>query len=106
MRSDRSFDVEQWQQLLVVKAPFDTVVRLSLLPKSKLRQEASESVYFDVTEGTRTLNSGHTSSGTRRPSKLRRHFSSELASACGDVLQLSDRNFGPFQASNDFFFCL
>ena len=30
-----------------------------------------------------------------------RPFSCGLTSACDDVLQLSDRNFGPLQASND-----
>jgi hypothetical protein len=32
-----------------VQAPFHTVARLTLLPKSQLPQGAGESVYFDVT---------------------------------------------------------
>ena len=47
---DASFWIEnasiEWNE---TQAPFHTVARLSLLPKSQLTTEASEAVYFDVT---------------------------------------------------------
>jgi hypothetical protein len=49
-RRDAGFWIEnasvEWQEL---QAPFHTVARLILLPRSKLGQDASESLYFDVT---------------------------------------------------------
>jgi hypothetical protein len=49
-RQDASFWVEnasiEWNE---VQAPFYTVARLTLLPKSRLTAEASEAAYFDVT---------------------------------------------------------
>jgi hypothetical protein len=49
-RRDAGFWIEnasvEWKE---TQAPFHTVARLSLLPKSQLGQAASESVYFDVT---------------------------------------------------------
>jgi hypothetical protein len=47
---DASFWIEnasiEWNES---QAPFHTVARLTLLPKSQLSTEASEAVYFDVT---------------------------------------------------------
>ena len=49
-RRDAGFWIEnasvEWHE---TEAPFHTVARLTLLPKSKLGQDASESLYFDVT---------------------------------------------------------
>jgi hypothetical protein len=49
-RRDASFWIEnasiEWNE---TQAPFHTVARLTLLPKSQLTAEASEAVYFDVT---------------------------------------------------------
>jgi hypothetical protein len=49
-RRDASFWIEnasiEWDE---TQAPFHTVGRLTLLPKSQLAEEASEAVYFDVT---------------------------------------------------------
>jgi hypothetical protein len=49
-RRDTSFWIEnasiEWNE---TQAPFHTVGRLTLLPKSQLTEEASEAVYFDVT---------------------------------------------------------
>jgi hypothetical protein len=49
-RRDASFWIEnasiEWNE---AQAPFHTVGRLRLLPKSQLTEEASEAVYFDVT---------------------------------------------------------
>jgi len=49
-RQDASFWIENasvdWKE---AQAPFHMVVRLTLLPKSRLSAEASEAVYFDVT---------------------------------------------------------
>ena len=56
-RRDASFWIEnasiEWNE---TQAPFHTVARLTLLPKSQLTAEASEAVYFDVT-GTSTPDS-------------------------------------------------
>jgi hypothetical protein len=49
-RCDAGFWIEnasvEWEE---TQAPFHTVARLTLVPKSKLPQNISESVYFDVT---------------------------------------------------------
>jgi hypothetical protein len=49
-RRDAAFWIEnasvEWPE---TQAPFHTVARLTLLPKSQLSEHASESVYFDVT---------------------------------------------------------
>jgi hypothetical protein len=49
-RRDAGFWIEnasvEWKE---AQAPFHTVARLTLLPKSKLEQDVSESSYFDVT---------------------------------------------------------
>jgi hypothetical protein len=49
-RRDRSFWIEnasiEWNEF---DAPFHTVARLTLLPKSHLQADAAEAVYFDVT---------------------------------------------------------
>jgi hypothetical protein len=49
-RRDASFWIEnasiEWKE---VQAPFHTVARLTLLPKSELRQTAADASYFDVT---------------------------------------------------------
>jgi hypothetical protein len=49
-RQDANFWIEnasvEWNEM---EAPFHTVARLTLLPKSELRAEASEAIYFDVT---------------------------------------------------------
>jgi hypothetical protein len=49
-RRDAAFWIEnasiEWNE---AQAPFHTVARLKLLPKSRLTAEASEAVYFDVT---------------------------------------------------------
>jgi hypothetical protein len=56
-RRDASFWIEnasiEWDE---TRAPFHTVARLTLMPKSQLTAEASEAVYFDVT-GNSTPNS-------------------------------------------------
>jgi hypothetical protein len=52
-RRDAGFWIEnasvEWKE---AQAPFHTVARLTLLPKSKLEQDVSESSYFDVTENS------------------------------------------------------
>lgn len=49
MRRDASFWIEnasvEWQEK---PSPFHTVARLTLVPKSELPKDASESFYFDV----------------------------------------------------------
>jgi len=50
----KHYDANFWIENASVKwneaeAPFHTVGRLTLLPKSQLEPEAAESVYFDVT---------------------------------------------------------
>jgi hypothetical protein len=49
-RQDSSFWIEnasiEWNE---AQAPFHTVARLTLLPRSQLSADASEAVYFDVT---------------------------------------------------------
>jgi hypothetical protein len=50
-RRDANFWIEnasvEWNE---VEAPFHTIARLTLLPKSHLQPDAAEAVYFDVTE--------------------------------------------------------
>lgn len=49
-RQDANFWIEnasvEWNE---AEAPFHTVARLTLLPKSQLRLDAGEAIYFDVT---------------------------------------------------------
>ena len=49
-RQDANFWIEnasiEWNE---AEAPFHTIARLTLLPKSQLQPDAAEAIYFDVT---------------------------------------------------------
>jgi hypothetical protein len=86
-RRDASFWVEnasiEWNER---QAPFHTVARLTLLPKSQLTAKESEAVYFDVT--------GNSTSDIAPPGSINRpRWPAEVASrkkrlrAAGGVVQ-------------------
>jgi hypothetical protein len=91
-RHDANFWIEnaslEWNE---VEAPFHTVGRLTLLPRSHFQPDAAEATYIDVT--------GHsTSDSTPLGSMNRARWAGEVASRKARMLAASSRELGPESA--------